>query len=367
MTQLKLKLTQSACALALTCSLTIAAQARDNDGVLPNLPAVPNFITSTVPHNGDQNPYGIAYVPKGFPISDDAGPGDLLVTDFNNSNNLQGTGRTVMRIKPGGQRSIFYEGPKGKLGLSTALGVLRAGFVLVGNVPTTDGTAKTIRHGSILVLNRFGKLVAEWENPDLLNGPWDLTIADDGDHARVFVSNVLNGTVTRLDVVIPDGGLPAVQSAVIIAQGYRHRADSAALEVGPTGLAFDARTDTLYVASTADNSIYAVADAAFSDPAVKRGVMVYHDSAHLRGPLGLVLTPNGDLITANGDAINPDARYPSELVEFTPAGQFVAEHPVDLGGQGGAFGIALALRHEHVALAVVDDIRNTVKVWAFVL
>ena len=26
---------------------------------------------------------------------------------------------------------------------------------------------------------------------------------------------------------------------------------------------------------------------------------------HLRGPLALVLVPNGDLITSNGDAVNP--------------------------------------------------------------
>ena len=45
---------------------------------------------------------------------------------------------------------------------------------------------------------------------------------------------------------------------------------------------------------------------------------------HLHGPLGLVLAPNGDLITANGDAVNPIPTPPSELVEFTPAGKFVA-------------------------------------------
>ncbi len=35
---------------------------------------------------------------------------------------------------------------------------------------------------------------------------------------------------------------------------------------------------------------------------------------HLHGPFGLVLAPNGDLITANGDAVNGDPTQPSELV-----------------------------------------------------
>jgi hypothetical protein len=37
----------------------------------------------------------------------------------------------------------------------------------------------------------------------------------------------------------------------------------------------------------------------------------------LRGPLALALAPNGDLITANGDAVNGDPTQPSEIVEFT--------------------------------------------------
>ena len=34
------------------------------------------------------------------------------------------------------------------------------------------------------------------------------------------------------------------------------------------------------------------------------GTVIYKDGTHLHGPLGLVLAPNGDLITSNGDAVN---------------------------------------------------------------
>ena len=95
----------------------------------------------------------------------------------------------------------------------------------------------------------------------LLDGPWDLTINDQGNTAQVFVSNVLNGMVTRIDLSIPKGGNPIVESMTQIASGYLTRTDPAALVVGPTGLAYDAKSDTLYVASTGDNEIFAIPNA----------------------------------------------------------------------------------------------------------
>src|SRR5438094_10295470 len=83
--------------------------------------------------------------------------------------------------------------------LTTALGDLQRGYVLVGNVPTTDGTSKTVKPGALIVLDRNGKHVTSIPG-STLDGPWDLTIVDGFDHARVFVSNVLNGTVSRLDL-----------------------------------------------------------------------------------------------------------------------------------------------------------------------
>ena len=137
----------------------------------------------------------------------------------------------------------------------------------------------------------------------------------------MFVSNVLSGAVTRIDLTIPNGGNPIVESLTRIASGYLTRTDPAALVVGPTGLAYDAKRDILYVASTGDNEIFAIPNAGYRTSDAGMGTLVYQDNAHLRGPLGLVLAPNGDLITSNGDAVNPDPNQASELVEFTPGGQ----------------------------------------------
>jgi hypothetical protein len=252
-----------------------------------------------------------------------------------------------------------------QLGLTTALGVLKRGFVLVGSVPTLDGTSGTVQApGSLLILDRFGNVVNTLSDSTLLDGPWDLTINDQGAKAQVFVSNVLSGTVTRIDLKIPKHGNPIVESETQIASGYLTRTDPAALLVGPTGLAYDAKRDILYVASTGDNEIFAISDAKDRTSDAGMGKLIYQDATHLHGPLGLVLAPNGDLISSQGDAVNSDPTQPSELVEFTPEGRFVAQMPVDSSGQqGGAFGIALQSSGNQINFAAVDDIFNTLEVW----
>jgi hypothetical protein len=321
---------------------------------------------STVPPNGDLNPYGVAFVPEGFP-GGALSPGDILVSNFNNSQNQQGTGSTIVRVKPDGTTSLFFQGTP-PLGLTTALGVLKSGFVLVGNLPTHAGTLIPGDVGSILVINRQGKQIGTLSGPKLLlDGPWDLTIIlDQGNSAKVFVSNVLNGTVTRLDLAI-QGSAVVVTNELTIASGYAFRTDPAALVVGPTGLAYDAVRDILYVASTGDNKIFAISNAGHTSVSLSgTGVVIYQDNTHLRGPLALALAPNGHLVTSNGDAVNPPPNVPpplpSQLVEFTISGQFVGQLSVD-PAPGAAFGLAFdQATNATVRFAAVNDAFNTIDV-----
>jgi hypothetical protein len=328
--------------------------------ILSELPNSSERIVSTVPANGDVNPYGIAFVPPGFPAGGLLEPGDILVSNFNNSQNLQGTGTTIVKITPGGSVSVFFRGEMG-LGLTTALGVLQGGFVLVGNVPTTDGTSATVQQGSLLIIDRFGHLFGTLANASLLDGPWDLTINDMGIFAQVFVSNVLSGTVTRLDVSVERNEFKTI-GVTQIAHGYLHRTDPAALVVGPTGLAFDPLSGVLYVASTGDNEIFAVPFAGQIQHDAGMGKLVYKDPVHLHGPLGLALAPDGNLITANGDAVNPGGTQ-NALVEFTPGGKFVSQFQVDSGAPGGAFDVAISTIGGQLRLAAVDDVQNTLDIW----
>ena len=130
--------------------------------------------------------------------------------------------------------------------------------------------------------------------------------------------------------------------------------------VGPTGLAFDAQTDTLYVASTADNEIFAIHDAAIMRHDRGMGTAIVSDPAELHGPLGLVLAPNGDLIAANGDAANPGGT-PNDLVEFNRKGDFVGSFQVDPGAPGAAFGITLSVDNGKLEFVAVNDNANTVE------
>jgi hypothetical protein len=339
---------------------------------LPNL-----LISSTIPSNADLNPYGVAFVPEGFPEPGLLAPGDVLVSNFNNTANTQGTGTTIIKFTPNangvvapavppatmpptpGNATTFFTSTSGPIGLTTALGVLKGGFVLVGNLPTSNGA---ITNGaSLQVIDRNGNLVGSpIVDSTFLDSPWDLTINDDGNFAQVFVSNVVSGTVSRLDLAVNSGGTTILRKTQI-ATGYLSQLNSAALILGPTGLAYDANKDVLYVASTADNMIFAISNAGHRKSAVVKGTVVFSDS-HLRGPLALAFAPNGNLLTANGDAVNGDPTHPSEIVEFTKNGKFIGEFNVD-AGQGGAFGLATS--GFAFNFAAVDD--NTNSIWVLSL
>lgn len=316
---------------------------------------------STVPGNGDVNPYGVAFVPANVRRGGLLNPGDLLVANFNNVKNLQGTGTTIVRITPGGQQSVFFQ--SSTPGLDTGLAVLKSGFVIVGSVPSVDGTPATVGQGKLLVIDSHGHQVASFSSRALLNGPWDLTVDDRGEFADVYVSNVLSGTVSRLTLKLPDSGREHVQllAATQIASGYLHHGDPNAFEVGPSGLAYDDKTDTLYVVSEGDDSVYAIAHAS-STRDKGAGRLVYRDNVHLHGPVGLTFAPDGNLITANGDGLNVDPNQPSELVEFTTRGQFVGQFSID-PTNGGAFGVAVTTTPGDLRLAAVDDVTATVKIY----
>jgi hypothetical protein len=371
----------------------LASPNKNASTVVPQLTRTPTFVASTVPANRDVNPYGVAFVPVGFPAIPFGGlaVGDVLVSNFNNSDNLQGTGTTIVRIpNVAPTSSVPFFKDSATPGLSTALGVLRGGFVVVGNVPSInpdptklgecDVLQRDVGPGALTVINRSGTVVqtltslsleAAGFSAGLLEGPWDLTIADDeGDEATIFVSNVLSGAVTRLDVDVlgPDTASDpiVVAAATQIASGYGHDCNAAAFVVAPTGLALDENTDILYVASTGDNNIFAVQHA--SDLSVDNGTgsgLIPSNIAnrYLHGPLGLVLAPNGDLVSTQGDAINPVKNLSSEIVELTQGGDFVAQLSIAPRVPGAAFGIAISRSLNAFTFAAVNDANNTLGIW----
>jgi hypothetical protein len=325
-------------------------------------------VASTVPANGDVNPYGVAVVPRS---TGRLHRGDVLVSNFNAKSNLQGTGTTIVQISPKGTRTVFARitksslpGPcPGGIGLTTALVALRSGWVIVGSLPTTNGMAATAKAGCLLVVNPNGK-VSETFSGGAINGPWDAAALDMGSTADLFVTNVLNGTVAakgrvvnrgtvvRIGLAIPAVGLPKMTSSTVIGSRFSERTDPAALVVGPTGVALS--HGTLFVADSVQNRIAAIPNAVTRTGSALSGRDVTANG-RLSTPLGLTIAPNGDVLTVNaGNGL---------IVETTPSGHQVASKVLDSSGHpagsGALFG--LAVRPNHTSIDFVDDATNTLR------
>ena len=191
-----------------------------------------SVIASTVPGNGDVNPYGVAVIPRS---TGDLFQGNVLVSNFNDKANVQGTGTTIVEVTPSGHHWVFAQINRnlpscpGGVGLTTALTALRSGWVIVGSLPTKKGAISG--PGCLIVLDRFGH-VRETFTDGGINGPWDMASLDLGNQAVLFVTNVLNGTVAangktvfggtvlRLVIKIPAFGLPFIWFDTTIGSGF---------------------------------------------------------------------------------------------------------------------------------------------------
>ena len=344
----------------LGCLLFTAVVNAAGDSFLPG----PTRVVSTVPANGDGNPYGVAFVPPGFPAGGTISPGDVLVSNFNNAptatgGNLQGTGTTIVDVPPNAPLTLFFQSAT-PTGLTTALNILRAGFVLVGNFPSADGMCSDAGPGSILVIDKNGNLVSTIT--ESVQGPWDSALFDRGSTAKYFVANALTGAINRYDLGVSAAGV-TVNKVTQIASGYMHSCDPVTFVDAPTGLVYDPESDVLYVASTLDNAVYAVSNAAGRTHDGGIGRLIYSDPKHLHGALGLAKAPNGDLLVTNNDAVNADPAQPSELVEFTVDGEFIKQISLD-PTPGGSFGLAVEnLGNGTAKLAAVDDSVNLFVIW----
>jgi hypothetical protein len=321
-------------------------------------------VASTVPGNGDVNPYGVAVVGH---TEGRLQRGDVLVSNFNDKANRQGTGTTIVEVAPNGKVTQFASisathlpsSCPGGIGLTTALTVLSSGWVIVGSLPTTDGTSATAKAGCLLVLNSHGRVVETFAGHGI-NGPWDMTALDFGSFAELFVTNLLNGTVaaggsvvhqgtvSRLIVTI-HGGPPRLAAVTTIGSGFAEKTDPNALVIGPTGVGLG-RDGTLYVADTVNNRVTAIRDAARRGSSAGTGRTVTAGGA-LNGPLGLAIASGGDILTVNSGNGN--------LVETTPGGTQVVTKKLDTSGTpagaGALFGLAIAPH----GVYFVDDATNT--------
>ncbi|KVO34450.1 hypothetical protein [Burkholderia ubonensis] len=330
-------------------------------------------LVNTVPDNGDQNPYAIAVAPVS------AGTiqrGDVLVDNFNNAANLQGTGSTIVNYRPSTQQlSLFASIPRdlkacpGGVGLSTAMTMLKSGWVIVGSTPSNDGTTNTKGAGCLIVLDPHGKIASTWSTPNI-NDPWgNMAVVDRGDSATLFVSMAGFGvggadgnppvykqaTVLRLDLAIPNGQPPVIKQETVIASGLGAQADKSVFLVGPTGLALSGDQKKLYVSDAIGNRIVEIDDPLTRDTSAGVGRQVTADG-FLHRPLALATAPNGHLLATN--ALN------GQVVEIDPvAGKQLYARWINTDkaqtppGSGDLFGIAMTPEGDGFYF-VADDVNT---------
>ena len=370
----------------LVFAIAAAPLAANNDTpILDQLTSI-SQVASTVPAIGDVNPYGIVVVQR---LVGSLHAGHILVSNFNNSSNLQGTGTTIMDMAPDGSSvNLFAQidpttlpgSCPGGVGLTTALAVLRTGWVIVGSLPTSDGTSATAQAGCLIVLDSNGN-VAETISGPLINGPWDMTSFEIGNQAAVFVTNVLNGTVAAGGSVVNEGTVvrvylkvsendaPVVESMTVIGSGFAERSDPVALVIGPTGVGLSGACNpfdekdcakgasfpferALYVADTLNNRVAVIPNPLVRNNSAGTGITLTSGGT-LNAPLGLTVAPNGHVITVNGND--------GFATEITAKGTQVASELLDnTGGPPAGVGTLFGLVFDGSGkLYFVDDGSNT--------
>jgi hypothetical protein len=316
---------------------------------------------STVPDNGDLNPYAVVVAPVSVGIVQ---KGDVLVDNFNDSRNLQGLGTTIVDINPDSKKlTLFAQLPRdlagcpGGVGLSTAMTMLQSGWVIVGSTPSQDGTTATKGPGCLIVLDPQGKVANVIAGPNV-NDPWgNMAVVDKGTSATLFVSMagfdigapkpippatdppiVKEATVLRLELDIPAGKPPQVKSQTVIGSGFGAQADPGVFLIGPTGLSL-AANDTLYVSDAIGNRVNAIRNASTRTTSAGIGRIVTQDGL-LQRPLALCEVANGHLLAVNG--LN------GQVIEIDPAsGKQLYAQWIDADkaqvppGSGDLFGIAV--------------------------
>lgn len=348
--------------LAMAAGLFCAAPARAEGAGFLETVKKHVTITSTVADNGDQNPYAVVVAPVSAGVIQ---KDDVLIDNFNNASNLQGLGTTIVDFNPATKKTKpFATLPRhlpqcpGGVGLTTAMTMLKSGWVIVGSTPSEDGTTATKGDGCLIVLDANGKLADVWSGPDI-NGPWgNMAVRDDGASVTLFVSmagfevpgpkvvdpqtgfpvTVAKATVLRLTLSIPPGQKPVIKARTVVANGFGQRADRDSFMIGPTGLVLSG-DGTLYLSDALGNRIVAIADALTRSDSAGTGREVTKDGL-LKRPLALIQAPNGHLLAVNGRN--------GQVVEVDPlAGKQLYAQWIDANqaqtppGNGDLFGLAI--------------------------
>jgi hypothetical protein len=309
------------------------------------------------PATGDVNPYGldVAKVTSGK-IS----AGDLVVCDFNDSANVQGTGNAILALHPAigsKPRSIAHTGSL--LGCN-ALALAPSGPIWLAAFAANDNPIFT---------------PAGMQLTTLSNGPWHHPFGEafvppvnNVSVPAFYVSNAGDGSLVRV-YVFPG---PTFRFTVI-ATGFPVNGGAPGSILSPSGLNYDNSSgkDRLYVVDGTNNTLYAInhiSEIATNGISVHGHIFsgrdgfdahVIYSGAPLNGPISSAILPGGNIVV--GNTLDPNGK--NLMVEISPAGKLLDVKNVDTGAAGALFGmVATGTAPGNTQLYFNDDNDNTVKV-----
>lgn len=330
------------------------------------------------PH--DVNPYGldVAKVTSG---KIDAG--DLVVCDFNNPGNVQGTGTEIVTLHPavGAVPRLFVKD-------NTLMGCDALVAATTGNI-----WAAAFKANDNPNFFSNGTLFTDFEN-----GPWDHPfgetfappLIENPSHCLTgsvhpescpafYVSNAGNGTIVRITIILSNPNVRACTPGTctfvfnVIATNFPVNHGKPGSILAPSGLNYQVSGDRLYIVDGTNNTLYAIDNVStvgangitvnangqsFTGPDASRAHVIF-SGPPLNGPISSALLFNGNIVL--GNTLDPDGR--NLMVEITPSGQAVFVKNVDTGAGGALFGmVATGTSAADTKLYFNDDNDNTVKV-----
>jgi hypothetical protein len=310
--------------------------------------------------NGDKTPHGIVIAPlTNGPLK----KGQVIACNFSNKAGQAGSGTTIeaLNAKAGSTpvRLIQNNAFKGcgALGISQGDTIYGSAFTnkLVATFDSTNNFQFEKTANSSIVAP-FGTTYADIKQP----GGYDEII--------IYTTDAKTGSLLWLSAS-NDASPPYFTKPVVTGFAVNKKAGLAAL--APSGLAYNQKTDTLYVVDGVNGVVVS-----FSPMAnlleknsitvlpggktfkVLKGVavtpkVVYSGKA-LKSPVAATLLPNGNLVIANTKG--------NSLVEMTPTGQILDTKVVDTKPTAGIFAlVATGTNDNNTSLYYTDANTNTVQ------
>lgn len=333
----------------------------DTTSVLKQLTKTVTIGSTVDPTNGDQDPYGLAYVNQSPYGKSKYNKGDLLACNYSNKSGALGKGTTieVLAPKPGSKPATLIADDRIQGCSAVQIGQYAATF-------TADYTAKN--DAMVQPNGKFGRTFTNKGMPK----PWSIGYVNSGlDYPpgdAIFTGDESNGKIVRVNL---GAGSGPTYAAVI--SGFAVGKSSSGAPLGPTGIQYQSKGDTLYIFDGVTNTLVSISKAyntliepnsiivsangkSFSGPLAKNAHLIYAGSS-LKKPVASALLPNGNLVVANSGSTK--GNY---LVEIATNGKILANKNVDKGKPNAVHGlVAVGSKDSNTVIYFNDSNTNDVR------